>query len=364
MGKRLVSHFLFPLLIAFVLISLPHSTLNASQIQVEAQGSAALEYSKQQARQDAIHDAQRNAVADALGIMLSSETVVENFVLIKDKILTQVEGYVRDYSILEESCSATECTVRIQATVEEIELADDVAALAGILPRMNYPSVAVALQEQSLTAESSPMPLNLLAASQSIESNLRNKGFDLINQTSGDISGAQLLIRGQAYVQDNGASPYDERFHAYAATIVADICETSTGKVLASSSTNAIFPHHSFAIGSQKALQKAAEQFAENISEQIVSVWLEACYNEHQISLLVTNCSFSEVAEIERALSGVSGIIRAHQKQFGSKGAEFVLGWQSCNTLRLAQNINQLQVGNKKLTITSAGNYALQAALN
>ena len=356
-------HRLFHLLGLLAWTLLTTVPAQASQIQLEAEGSAAITHSRQQARQDAVGDAQRNAVAEALGVLLTSETVVENFVLLQDKILTRVEGYVRDYQILNESFTSNACTVRIRATVEEMALADDVAALARILPRLNYPTVAISLQEQSLSATANPMPLNLLAARQTIEADLRGKGFDLVNPTGPSTTQAQLLIRGQAYVQDNGANPYNERFHAYAATIVADICETTTGKVLASASSDAIVPHHSFAIGSQNALQKAALQLAGRLSDQIAASWLEACYNEHQIRLIVAGCSFADLPSIEREISRIPGVIRAQQKQFSAQGGEFIVGWQSCNTLRLAEQINHLTIGGKKLTITSAGTYALQARL-
>lgn len=339
------------------------STAHASQLQVEAEGSAGIEYSRQQAKQDAIEDAQRNAVEKALGVMLTSETVVQNYVLLQDKILTRVEGYVRDFQVLGETCDNTACTVHIRATVEEMALADDVAALTRILPRLNYPTVAISLQEQSLSSSANPMPLNLIAARQTIESDLRKKGFDLVNSTGPDSTDAQLLIRGQAYVQDNGASPYNERFHAYAATIVADICENTTGKVLASASSETVLPHHNFAIGSQNALQQAAQQLSGKLSDEIVSTWLEACYNEHQIRLIVTGCTFADLANLERELSAIPGVIRAQQKQFTSKGGEFVLGWHNCNTLRLAEKIDQTSIGAKTLVITAAGTYALQADL-
>lgn len=339
------------------------TSVNASQITVEAEGSAALERSKQQASRDALDDAQRNAVAEALGVLLTSETVVKNFQLLHDKILTRVEGYVRSYEILSQSCDSTTCTTRIRATVEEMALADDVAALANILPRLNYPSVTVSLQEQALSTAAAAMPLNLLAARQAIESELRTKGFELINATGAASTEAQLIIRGQAYVQDNGASPYNERLHAYAATIVADICETTTGKVLASASTSAITPHHSFAIGSQAALQKAAQQLSTKLSEEISAGWLQACYNEHQIRLIVSDCSFADVPLIEQQLSRIPGVIRAQQKQFSAGNGEFVLGWKNCNTLRLAEKINQLTINDKKLTVISAGSYAVQASL-
>ena len=46
------------------------------------------------ARDQALDDAQRNAVEQAVGVMIWSETVVENFMLTQDVILSNTSGYV------------------------------------------------------------------------------------------------------------------------------------------------------------------------------------------------------------------------------------------------------------------------------
>lgn len=54
-------------------------------------------------RNEALQDAMRNAVGEALGVALRSESQVENFSLIKDAINTRTEGYISSYTIGKES---------------------------------------------------------------------------------------------------------------------------------------------------------------------------------------------------------------------------------------------------------------------
>ena len=70
---------------------------------VKAMGQAAI-YGEDvaNARDKAIADAQRKTVEQAIGAMVSSETVTENFELISDKILSRSSGYVRNYKIIVE----------------------------------------------------------------------------------------------------------------------------------------------------------------------------------------------------------------------------------------------------------------------
>ncbi len=354
---------------------------------VEATGMGAVTVSKSQAREDALNDAQRNAVEQTLGSMLTSETLVENYMLVKDKILTRVQGYVKHYTIKSEKFANNEYTIVISAEVEEMDLADDVAALAGLLPRMNYPSLAISIKEQSLNAQTGQIDINLGAARQTIMQVLQSKGFNLVDldalqnerqRQTGVMAAygnaqkqaqeaasnqAQLLISGTAIVQDNGASPYNARLHAYGATINANIHETATGKILAAANSQASVPQYSFALGSQKALSKAATDLANQLSDQVVKVWLDSCYNEHMVTVVVEDAGFGDVNNLLRSISGLSGAAKARQKSFMRGRLELIVGWKNCNVMRMAQSMSGLLVGAKKLEILEVQGNTLRAQL-
>ncbi|MEA3466410.1 MAG: hypothetical protein U9R29_10465 [Thermodesulfobacteriota bacterium] len=365
------------------LVLLPGSVIAA----VEATGMGAITVSKAQAREDALNDAQRNAVEQVLGSMLTSETLVENFVLVEDKILTRVSGYVKKHTVLSERYSAEDCTIVIRAEVEEMALADDVAALAGLLPRMNYPTLAISLKEQSLNAQSGQVDVDLSAARQALMQVLHSKGFNLVdldalqnerNRQAGLTAAfgdskqqaqeaashqAQLLITGTAIVQDNGASPYNERLHAYGATITANIHESVTGRILASANAQATAPQFSFALGSQKALGLAATDLANQLSDQVVQVWLDSCYNEHKVVVVVENAGFSDVQNLLTSISALSGVTTAQQKSFVRGRAELIVGWKNCNVMRMAGVMHNLSVGAKHLEILEVQGNTLRTKL-
>ena len=73
-------------------------------------------------RDAAIKQGLRGAVEQAIGVFLKSESVVENFELIDDKILSHSRGYVESYDILKEGPDAGLYGVTLKAVVIVREL--------------------------------------------------------------------------------------------------------------------------------------------------------------------------------------------------------------------------------------------------
>ena len=138
---------------AAAIIFLVSGVANAEDaVKVEAVGQAAI-YGKDvaQARDKAIDDARRKAVEQAIGSMVSSETVTENFQLISDKILSKSSGYVRRYKILSEGSSEEGLyQVSIEAMVQKGVLNSDLQGVLAILKAKKMPRVLVMITEQNI----------------------------------------------------------------------------------------------------------------------------------------------------------------------------------------------------------------------
>ena len=70
----------------------------------------------------AIKDGLRNAVEKAVGALVTSETVVDNSMLIKDKILSYSAGYVEDYKVTSEALTMGQATVNLSVQVASLKL--------------------------------------------------------------------------------------------------------------------------------------------------------------------------------------------------------------------------------------------------
>lgn len=95
----------------------------AQETSVEAKGIGV-------GRADALQDALRNAVSQAAGVVLSSNTTVENFMVISDAIATNTKGYIKSYTILNEKTIAEGYEVSVKALVTTLAMKADFALLA------------------------------------------------------------------------------------------------------------------------------------------------------------------------------------------------------------------------------------------
>ncbi len=104
--------------------------LSAEEITVEAEGSARYYTGEEaEAKRNALREAQRNAVNQGAGMLLTSETEVRDFDLVSDRILSKSKGILKNYEILEEGPQGTEYIVRIKATIDTEVLEGDLRTL-------------------------------------------------------------------------------------------------------------------------------------------------------------------------------------------------------------------------------------------
>jgi hypothetical protein len=118
---------------------------------VTSEGVAAIQGGAQDmARDAALEDAQKRAVEQAIGILIDSQTQVENYQLISDKILSQTKGYIKRYNIAGETVEGNLLRVRINAEVSLGRLTDDLSGIGILLGQMHKPRTMIMIAEQNI----------------------------------------------------------------------------------------------------------------------------------------------------------------------------------------------------------------------
>lgn len=122
--------------------------------EVLAEGVAAITASGavDMARDQALRDALRKAVEQGVGTFIASETRVQNFQLLSDRIYSQASGYVSSYQILSETQEGSLYRVVIRARVKLDKIENDLAAIGILLAEQGRPRVMVLVKEVSSPA--------------------------------------------------------------------------------------------------------------------------------------------------------------------------------------------------------------------
>ncbi|MFO7810943.1 MAG: hypothetical protein R6V47_06190 [Candidatus Delongbacteria bacterium] len=109
---------------------------NITEVEVEGTGAD---------RNSAIMDAQRNAISTAIGTYISSEQEMQNYMTVKDQILSKSEGFVKSYTVTSQVREPADnsWTVTIKAAVTKDMLMSDLEALGVLLSQLDNPSIVV-----------------------------------------------------------------------------------------------------------------------------------------------------------------------------------------------------------------------------
>jgi hypothetical protein len=264
------------------------------------------------ARDQAIEDAMRKAVQQALGTYVKSETLVENFQLVDDRILSWSAGYVKKYDILKEGKAPMDSyEVEMRATVNLSELRNDDGALAALLEREN-PRVMVMIAEQNIgeTNRFYYFEVDLTAAETAIIDVFRNKGFEVVDQSQAKenqqrdvilsalegnskaaaaIAAAQqaeLIVTGKA-VAKVATGINLGGMKSCQANITARLISADDAKIIATASANAPQAHIDEVSGGTLAIQKAAKKCADELVAKITAATQQKFYNPTTVNLRV-----------------------------------------------------------------------------
>jgi hypothetical protein len=258
--------------------------------------------------------AQRSAVELVVGVYVTAKTRVEKAVAIEQNILAKTSGYVKRYEILSEERDGEWYKTKIRALVSTQQLHQDLDAL-GLLkqPEVGFPRVTIELQEFVGETENKDGH-----AQHSLTQALLNKGFKVVDLPASvtsnedaveaaksiNPSSAELLIAGMARAQNLG---YDRSFggmSSYRASVTFRVIEAGSGEVVATVSQAASGLEATPELAAGKALEKAAEVAANDLS----GLPTELSKRAH-VDLTISGLkSFEVLSKFEKSLTSEPGV--------------------------------------------------------
>ncbi|MFQ5585627.1 MAG: flagellar assembly protein T N-terminal domain-containing protein [Thermodesulfobacteriota bacterium] len=346
---------------ALLLIHFSRLPAAAESKTVQAKGMATISGGDSTiARDGAVSDALRKAVEQAVGTIVSADTMVENYQVLKDSIYTKSQGYVQSYRIVKEGrVGANLYQVVVDASVEVGSLKDDLDALGLLHQEVGKPRVLFMIAEQNVgqkfyifwwwgKSEYRGEQVDLSVAETALKEEFLNNGFNVVDISSivGTIdidnafkvvdltndgarsiarqTGAEVVVKGKAIAKE-GPRTRGSSVAPYLADITATAIRVDNGQVIASARGHGVSRHISEITGGTEALEKAAKELSDKLIEQIVAKWSGEVYGGGMVKITIRGIgSFKELARIKevlrREVRGVQGI---YQRSY--EGNEAVL---------------------------------------
>lgn len=282
-------------------------------------------------RQNAINDAQRNAVEKALGVLLESKTYVKEFVTESDRIFTVSNGVVKKYKVIKEGRdSGGVYNITISAIVDDNVLNGNIQML---LHQINNPKCMVIVDPYSPSlspfARSAHRQINGLLAKNkfdvvnpNITQKLHNEVHAMMKVNTLNQVAAKLALKYNADVawMVNVKSRKGQKLYGvydYTATVGCQVVVSTTGKILADEEMNV------HGINEQDAAKNAGKRIAQELMERVkVQFAMMAQQGTQYILRLWGIDSYRTARKFKKAVTQINGFSDVKQNSVAiDKGA-------------------------------------------
>jgi hypothetical protein len=359
------------------------SNTNAPAMEVTAKGYGTIYGNdKAAARDRALEDAQRKAVEQAMGTMISSESITQNYQLIDDRILSLSSGYIKSYSIVSESTAGGELEIEIAAKVGMEKLSDSLQTIKSLIRRMDKPKIMVLIAEQSIREEEQTdadkdsgsvvlSATNLGIAENALIEYFRAKGFEFVDRQAlagrievadpltlvndkerirkiAHLTDAQVVIFGQAQSRTGGKV---SGIYSGQANISLRALKTDTGEIIAASTAHGAVPFVDPSTANTKALAEAATRISQKLMDQILRQWQRESGGTRNVALTIKGVSYAEVRKFRSWLPKyVRGVRSVHQRSLQGNIAELDIDMQG-SAQNLADELSEKKFNDKSIEV-------------
>ncbi len=306
------------------------------------------------ARDKAIDDGLRKAVEQAVGTLVSSDTMTEQYKVIHDKILAQTTGYVQRYKILSEKTEGDVYRVKIQAEVARGNLQNDLRALGLLHVLAEKPKVMVIIEEKVAGVFGTTAWEDVGQAESTLMERLIADGFNVVDPQTvrnnitrdqalrileGDAQaaaaaglqyGAQVVITGRAFSKNAGGRILGTQLQSLQATLQARAVRSDDGKVISSRSEQGRQAHVDEVQGGALAIRQASERLAAAMITDILNQWRREAYGRaKEVTLVITGLvSYRHLTAVKQFLEKqMQGVGAVHQRSYLGGTAELMLDY-------------------------------------
>ncbi|MFB0517423.1 MAG: hypothetical protein ACETWG_12575 [Candidatus Neomarinimicrobiota bacterium] len=287
----------------------------------------------------ALSAAKRDAVEKGVGVVVASETLVKNFQVAEDRILSKANGFVKTF---EETSSSQGpdglWTVTIRAEVTDIldEVVKDQLALDLLLSWVRHPRFMILIAEQNIDDPTS------IVAETEIGRLMSERGFDVVSPSQTEALkqrnvnlasvqqdptraagmaaefGAEYIILGNASSKAVTHPMLGTRLSGQA-NISAQVIRADNAQILAQETFHGKSTHIDANTAGVNALKVAAENLSTYLMAETVRRWSLEQSNARLLTLRISGVTYQSSRQIIEVLkSEIEGIQSVDQRSFSA----------------------------------------------
>lgn len=329
----------------------------STEVEVVASGMAAMRSDRAAAIEEAVLDAKRNAVEQALGVLVNAEALAQNYEVVWETIHTRSEGYVKRWELLGEpewDMRQGLVRVRIRAVIGTVNAVKDLWQIPEVYLALERPRVGVKL----LTVDTR-RPEGVSTAA--LVSALRARGFDALDSASGQR--AEVLITGTVRTEAGIRLGDPNAPYGLGAVIATQKAFADVRVVWADSGAVIVPPFRWEATGfsfqsndkaREEALRTLGRELVEEekgaLAQKLLSAWAVQLMNGLCVRLVVRGADYRTLSQFSDRLRTLRGVVRVERERLeaGDGVVETVV---RLTPALLRRQLLQLQVGNKRVVL-------------
>ncbi|EWH11596.1 hypothetical protein DS2_03770 [Catenovulum agarivorans DS-2] len=297
---------------------------------VVAKGVADIQPGKvAQAYKVALENAKRAAIEQAVGTIIESRTLVENFQMVSDQVMTSASGRLKNYRVLQEGKTDDglyEVTIQAEADVDE--LINQVDQFQKALKWQKKPRVTVVIDNFSVekNAVSAEQVRNYLIEQLSDD---KFPVYDLTNDTQ--LRGG-FVIHLNVAKQQNQSEYQGMKLTSNELAINARLTRADDSKIMATASGIKTLPGASSSKASKRAAKIIVKDIWKDLRKKLTASWEDEQYAARNVQLNIIDLnSLDQAQSVVKAIkSTLAGVKDIELVQYESAKTEYQLqyrGW-------------------------------------
>ncbi|MDQ1353461.1 MAG: hypothetical protein QG657_3767 [Acidobacteriota bacterium] len=310
-------------------------------------------------QRDALTAAQRNAVEQGVGVLVDSQSLSENLMLIEDRIYAKARGYVKNYTVIsEKKMNDGNWEVTIDSEVSQEQIKNNLEALGILREKMGNPRIMVIYDTKNtddIFQDDNPV---ISEAYEGIIEYLTEREFPVLDSKTTEPG----LKREAEYILVYNLKPGEQKptgfFKKVWIMICAKIINTSSGQVIANQYKKVMgVDKESLDFAYRKAARKAGKLTAKFLEDKWVQIAQGKTVSGREVYLELVNIrSFSLLMEFKTQLRKAYGVRNVTQRNSTAAEVEYEITYVG-DTDTLNENVNTIlkEMGITAKTLITSG---------